>query len=244
MQLRDLSDMTAVVTGASSGIGAAAARALIAEGMNVVLSARSVDKLNGLAEELGERASVMVADVADRGQVARLFSFAKERHGGVDLLFNNAGVGYAGPFAESDPADWQRTFEANVFGVFNCTQEAIPLLRGRSGTMISSVASVAGRRGVEDLAVYSASKFAVVGFHDALRKELGNEGIRVSLIEPGAVYTNWGHGFAEGELKQRRDELQALSAEDIARLLVFGFAQPANVNLQEICVMPTRQLQP
>lgn len=82
MQLRDLSDLTAVVTGASSGIGAAAARALIAEGMNVVLSARSVDKLNALAEELGERASVMVADVADRGQVARLFSFAKERHGG------------------------------------------------------------------------------------------------------------------------------------------------------------------
>lgn len=243
MQLRDLSDLTAVVTGASSGIGAAAARALIAEGMNVVLSARSVDKLNALAEELGERASVMVADVADREQVARLFSFAKERHGGGPVVQQRR-CRLCRAFRRERPCGLAAYFRGQCVRSFQLHARSYSSASRSFWGDDQQRRQCCRRRGVEDLAVYSASKFAVVGFHDALRKELGNEGIRVSLIEPGAVYTNWGHGFAEGELKQRRDELQALSAEDIARLLVFGFAQPANVNLQEICVMPTRQLQP
>jgi len=92
--------------------------------------------------------------------------------------------------------------------------------------------------------VYNATKFAVVGFHDALRKELGPEGIRVSLIEPGAVYTRWGYNVPEDKMKERRDSIEALTSEDIARALVYAFAQPANMNVQEMLLMPTRQTAP
>jgi NADP-dependent 3-hydroxy acid dehydrogenase YdfG len=164
--------------------------------------------------------------------------------GGVDLLFNNAGVGYHGMFADSDPAEWKAMIDANLYGVLHCTRAAIPLMRGREGAMISTVSSVGGRHGIEGWSVYNATKFAVVGFHDALRKELGPEGIRVSLIEPGAVYTQWGFNVPADAMRERRDKLEALQAADIANALVFAFAQPGNVTCQEMFIMPTRQTYP
>ncbi len=106
------------------------------------------------------------------------------------------------------------------------------------------MASVGGRYGVPGWAVYKATKFAVVGLHDALRKELGGEGIRLSLIEPGAVCTNWGYNVPEEAMKESRDSVEGLRAEDIAKALVYSFAQPANVNLQEALIMPTKQIFP
>lgn len=244
MQLRNIKGRVAVVTGASSGIGEAAARALAGEGVKLVLAARSRDKIEALAAELGDDCLAMPTDVGNPAQVKTLFEQAKSRFGGVDLLFNNAGVGYNGAFADSDPAQWKATIDANLYGVLHCTQAAIPLMRGREGAMISTVSSVGGRHGIEGWSVYNATKFAVVGFHDALRKELGPEGIRVSLIEPGAVYTQWGYNVPEDAMRERRDKLGALHAEDIAHALVFAFAQPANVNCQELLVMPTRQTYP
>ncbi|MGC9163810.1 MAG: SDR family oxidoreductase [Thiomonas sp.] len=244
MQLRSLQDRIAVVTGASSGIGAAAARALVAEGMQVVLAARSADKLARLAAELGERALAVPTDVGDEAQVQRLFEQVASRFGGLDLLFNNAGVGYFGKFEHGRTAEWKATIDANLWGVLFCTRAAIPLLRGRPGAMISTVSSVGGRRGIEGWAVYNATKFAVVGLHDALRKELGPEGIRVSLIEPGAVYTDWGYNVPTEQMKARRDAVAALHAEDIAQALVYAFAQPPHVNPQELLIMPTRQVTP
>jgi NADP-dependent 3-hydroxy acid dehydrogenase YdfG len=244
MQLTNLTGKVAVVTGASSGIGAAAARALAAEGVQVVLAARSVDRLKILAQEIGESALVVPTDVGDEAAVARLFSEVKQRFGGLDLLFNNAGIGYGGDFVDGKTEEWRATIDANLYGVLFCTRQAIPLLRGRAGAMIATVSSVGGRHGIAGFAVYNATKFAVVGLHDALRKELGPEGIRVSLIEPGAVYTNWGYNIPKEEMKARRDKLEALKPEDIANALVYAFAQPANVNPQEILVMPTRQTYP
>ena len=244
MKIRDLSGQVAVITGASSGIGAAAARALVAEGMQVVLAARSASKLEVLAKELGERALAVPTDVGDEAQVRRLFDAVKDRFGGLDLLFNNAGVGYHGPLEHGKTAEWKATIDANLWGVLFCTRAAIPLLRGRTGAMINTVSSVGGRRGIEGWAVYNATKFAVVGMHDALRKELGPEGIRVSLIEPGAVYTDWGYNVPPEQMKARRDALEALHAEDIAQALVYAFAQPAHVNPQELLILPTRQTAP
>lgn len=244
MELNTLQDKVAVITGASSGIGMAAARQLAAEGVNVVLVARSADKLEALAAELGDRATVQAVDVGDRDAVVGLFETVRSRFGGLDLLFNNAGVGYSNTFENSTQEEWQKTIDANLYGVLNCTQLAIPLLRGREGAMISSVSSVGGRYGLAGWSVYNATKFAVVGFHDALRKELGPEGIRVSLIEPGAVYTHWGYNVPEDKMKERRDSLEALEAEDIGRALVYAFAQPRNVNVQEMLVMPTKQTTP
>ncbi|MHB0775966.1 SDR family oxidoreductase [Halomonas sp. WWR20] len=244
MELRNIEDSVAVITGASSGIGQATASALAKEGVRVVLVARSEDKLRDLAEEIGERATVKAADVADEDAVARLFSEIQSEFGGVDLLFNNAGVGYNNLFEDSTREEWRATIDANLYGVLNCTHQAIPLMRGREGAMISSVSSVGGRYGIAGWSVYNATKFAVVGFHDALRKELGGEGIRVSLIEPGAVYTNWGHNVPAEKMQERRDKVEALQAEDIANALTYAFAQPGHVNLQEVLIMPTRQVSP
>jgi NADP-dependent 3-hydroxy acid dehydrogenase YdfG len=243
MKMQDLSGKVAVITGASSGIGQAAARLLVAEGVHVVLVARRRDRLATLAEELGEAATVVQADVADLAQVKAVFDQVRTRFGGLDLLFNNAGIGISAPFEDSTPEDWKTMIDVNLYGVFNCTHEAIALMRGRPGAMISSVSSVGGRYGVQNWSVYSATKYAVVGFHDALRKELGPDRIRVSVIEPGAVWTEFGQNVSEA-MKERREILDALSAEDVAQALVYAFAQPANVLVEEILLRPVLQVAP
>lgn len=244
MKMQDLSGKVAVVTGASSGIGEATARLLVDEGVHVVLTARRTDKIEALAGELGEKAVAVAADVGDHGQVADLFEEVQRRFGGLDLLFNNAGMGINGPFAESRPEDWKTQVDANLYGVLNCTHAAIPLLKGREGAMISSVSSVGGRYGIAGWSVYNATKFAVVGFHDALRKELGPEGIRVALIEPGAVWTEWGHNVPEDAMRQRRESLDALTADDVAQALVYSFAQHPRVLVEEILIRPVKQVSP
>lgn len=244
MRLNDIRGRVAVITGASSGIGEASARVLAAEGVKVVLVARSRGKIEALATEIGSDCLAVPADVGDPVQVSSVFDRVQKRFGGVDLLFNNAGLGYHGVFADSDPSQWKTMIDVNIFGVLHCTRAAIPMMRGREGAMISTVSSVGGRHGLEGWSVYNATKFAVVGFHDALRKELGPEGIRVSLIEPGAVYTQWGYNVPADAMRERRDKLNALHAEDIANALLFAFAQPSNVNCQEMLIMPTRQTYP
>jgi len=244
MKMQDLTGKVAVVTGASSGIGEAAARLLVAEGVHVFLSARRRERIEALAEELGHKATAIIADVADVDQVRVLFDEVRARSGGLDLFFNNAGLGVFGPFRDSAPEDWRRTIDADIYGVLNCTRAAIPLMKGRPGAMISSVSSTGGRYGVEGWSVYCATKFAVVGFHDALRKELGPEGIRVSVIEPGAVWTEFGHNVPEEALRERRASLDALTADDVAQALVYAFAQHPRVLVEEILVRPVKQVVP
>lgn len=241
--MRDIRGSVALVTGASSGIGEAAARALAGAGVHVLMTARSADKLGKLESEL-EGSVAVACDVGDPEQVTRLFETIRERFDGLDLLFNNAGVGYFSKFEDSQRDEWYEQVDANLYGVLYCTQEAIPLMRGREGAMISTVSSIAGRAGMEGWSVYAATKHAVVGFHDALRRELGPDGIRVSLIEPGAVHTNWGFNVPKEKMEQRREEMEALHAEDIAEVLVSAFRQPGNVNWQELLVMPTKQTYP
>ena len=134
----------AVVTGASSGFGATAVRALVAQGMRVVMVARRGDRIQALADELGDQALPFEADVTDGARVSELFSMVRERFGGLDLLFNNAGLGIPGSFQESRPEDWQTMLDINVMGVLRCTQAAIPLMEGRTGAMVCSVSSVGG----------------------------------------------------------------------------------------------------
>lgn len=243
MQMQDLTGKVAVITGASSGIGVAAARLLAGEGVHVVLAARRREKLDDLAAELGDAATVVQADVADPDAVRALFDLVGERFGGLDLLFNNAGTGINAPFAESDPADWTTMIDANLYGVLHCTQAAVPLMAGRPGAMICSVSSVGGRYGTASWSVYSATKFAVVGFSDALRKELGPDGVRVCVLEPGAVRTEFGANVREA-MDERWDLLDAMSPQDVAQALVYAFAQPPNVLVQEIQLRPVLQVAP
>jgi len=243
MKMQDLTGKVAVITGASSGIGEATARLLVAEGVRVVLVARRRDRIAALAAELGDAALALTADVGNAAAVADVFGEVERRFGGLDLLFNNAGLGVNARFEASDPADWKRMIDVNLYGVLHCTQAAIPLMRGRPGAMISSVSSVGGRYGTETWSVYSATKFAVVGFHDALRKELGGEGIRVSVIEPGAVWTEFGQNVSDA-MRDRRESLDALTSEDVAQALVYAFAQPPRVLVEEILIRPVKQLAP
>jgi len=173
-----------------------------------------------------------------------LFTRVHEAFGGLDLLFNNAGVGVFGAFAKSRPEDWRRMIDANLMGLLACTQAAIPLMRGRPGAMIASVSSTGGRYGVEGWSVYCATKYAVVGFHETLRKELGAEGIRVTLIEPGAVWTEFGENIAADLVRERRQSLDALMPDDVAQSLVYAFAQHPRVLVQEILVRPVKQVAP
>ncbi len=245
MDLQDLKGKTAIITGASSGIGQAAARLLVGEGVRVILTARRKARLEALAGELGKDAIVVPADLGDPAQVKALFAAAREHFdGGLDLLFNNAGLGYNGVFETSKPEEWEKTIEANLYGVLRCTQAAIPMLRGRTGAMIATVSSVGGLYGMAGWSVYNATKWAVVGFCDAIRKELGPEGIRVTVIEPGSVWTEWGFNVDAATMRERREKVDALQPEDIARALVYTFAQPANVNVQEVRVQPVKQIQP
>ena len=243
MKMQDLTGKVAVITGASSGIGEATARLLVSEGVRVVLVARRRERIAALVEDLGDAAVALTADVGDAAAVAAVFAEVEQRFGGLDLLFNNAGLGVNARFEASDPADWKRMIDVNLYGVLHCTQAAIPLMRGRAGAMISSVSSVGGRYGTESWSVYSATKFAVVGFHDALRKELGGEGIRVSVIEPGAVWTEFGQNVSEA-MRERRESLDALTSEDVAQALVYAFAQPPRVLVEEILIRPVKQVAP
>lgn len=244
MKLEDLTGKTAVITGASSGIGEATARLLAAEGMKLVLVARRADRIEALAKELGDAAIPFVADVSDAAAVKALFDLVRERFGGLDLLFNNAGVGIWGRFADSDPADWKTQIDANLYGVLHCTHAALPLMKDRPGAMVATVSSVGGRYGIEGWGVYNATKFAVIGLHDCLRKEMGGEGIRFSVIEPGSVWTEWGDKTPDGMLEQRRASLDALTAEDIANALAFAFAQPPRVLVEEMLIRPVKQVAP
>ena len=243
MKMQDLTGKVAVITGASSGIGEATARLLVSEGVRVVLVARRHERIAALVEDLGDAAVALTADVGDAAAVALVFAEVERRFGGLDLLFNNAGLGVNARFEASDPADWKRMIDVNLYGVLHCTKAAIPLMRGRAGAMISSVSSVGGRYGTESWSVYSATKFAVVGFHDALRKELGGEGIRVSVIEPGAVWTEFGQNVSDA-MRERRESLDALTSEDVAQALVYAFAQPPRVLVEEILIRPVRQVTP
>lgn len=182
-----------------------------------------------------------MSNVRNADEVRGLFEFVRSQHGGLDLPFNNAGLGIHGAFVDSKADDRLEQIEVNLLGLLSCTNEAIPLMKSHEGAMNSSVSSVGGRDGVPGRAVYCATKFAVVGFHEALRKELGGEGIHVSVIEPRAVWTELGHNIDQ---QARRRELDALMPEDVGQALVYAFAQPARVLVEEILVRPGKQIVP
>ncbi|MCL9844286.1 SDR family oxidoreductase [Ralstonia solanacearum] len=244
MKMQDLTGKIAVVTGASSGIGEATTRMLVSEGAHVVLVARRRERIEALAKELGGRTTAFVADVGDASQVGALFVHVRETFGGLDLLLNNAGLGFNAAFVDSKPDQWRSVIDTNIIGMLSCTQAAIPLLKGRLGAMIASISSTGGRYGVEGWSVYCAIKYAVVGFHETLRKELGADGIRISVVEPGAVWTEFGHNVPEQTLRERREALDALHAEDVAQAIVYAFAQPPRALVQEILVRPVKQTSP
>jgi NADP-dependent 3-hydroxy acid dehydrogenase YdfG len=220
-----------LITGASTGIGAATARRAVEAGFRVVLSARSEDKLRRLADELGgdDRALPVAADVSVWEDNEKLAAAALERFGRLDVVFANAGFGAQRSFLGDSPEHWREMVLTNVLGVAYTIRATLAEVREREGHMILT-SSAAGRRAIEG-SLYSATKHAVTAMGESLRQELNGSGARVTLIEPGMVDTPFFDDPGEGRLQ----------AEDVARAVMFAVAQPAHVDINEILMRPTAQ---
>jgi NADP-dependent 3-hydroxy acid dehydrogenase YdfG len=225
-------DGVLVITGASSGIGEATARLAAAAGWRLVLAARSLDRLQALADELGGagRALAVRCDVTDWDDQQRLAAFASESFGAIDAVFANAGFGAARGFTAATPEHWRAMVLTNVLGPALTIRATLPALRESRGHLLVT-GSVAGRRAIAG-SLYSATKWAVTGMAEALRQEVDGSGIRVTLIEPGMVDTPF---FTERPLDG------ALAPDDVARAVLYALEQPPHVDVNEILVRPTAQ---
>lgn len=214
----DLTGKTAIVTGGTKGIGRGIAEALAREGSNVCISARNaseIEEATAALNKLGAATAIgSVCDVRDHAQVKSLFDRTNAALGGVDILVNNAGIGIFGLVEEMTPEDFRATLETNVFGVFYCCREAIPLMKARGGGYIINISSLAGANPHPRMAAYNASKFGLNGFSEALMQEVRHDGIKVSYIMPGSVNTAFG-----GDLPSDKNSWQ-LQPADIARVVL------------------------
>jgi NADP-dependent 3-hydroxy acid dehydrogenase YdfG len=224
-----MNDRVILITGASSGIGAATARAAHREGYQLILAARSADKLDALVKEFGpEKALAVSCDVTSMDDQRAMVDQALEHFGRIDAVFANAGRGgSAGGFSEADHESWRELLLTNVYGVGLTIQATLPALR-RSRGHILLTGSAAGRATIPG-SMYSASKWAVTGIGYNLREELRGSGIRVTLIEPGMVDTAFFDQAPE----------HALQDKDIANAVLYAVSQPPHVDVNEILVRPT-----
>ncbi|MGH2981372.1 MAG: SDR family NAD(P)-dependent oxidoreductase [Solirubrobacterales bacterium] len=240
----------AVVTGASSGIGEATALALAGAGAAVALGARRKDRLDDLAQRIGDdggSAHAYEVDVGDEAAARSFVEAAAEQMGGLDLLVNNAGVMLLGPVEGTDTEEWRRMVDVNLLGLLYCTQAAMPLIREGGGGDIVNLSSVAGRTARMGSGVYNLTKWGVNGFSEALRQEALHSGIRVSVVEPGFVATELqGHNrnpvVVEAIEKMRERTGEVLEASDIAAAILYAVSQPKRVCVNEVLVRPTGQL--
>jgi clavulanate-9-aldehyde reducatase len=243
----DLSNQVVAVTGASSGIGEATALACAQAGASVALAARRVDRIEELAERIAEqggRAIAVQTDVGEESQAREFVQRAQSELGRLDVLVNNAGVMLLGPLENAPTEEWRRMIHANVFGVLYCTHAALPLMRAQGGGHIVNVSSVAGRVARAGSGVYNLTKFGVGAFSESLRQEGVGIGVRVTVVEPGAVATELpGHNRPEvlEQMAKRFAGVTPLSSEDIAGAILYAIGQPPNVSVNEVLVRPSGQ---
>jgi 3-oxoacyl-[acyl-carrier protein] reductase len=214
----DLNGKVAIVTGGTRGIGRGIAEALVREGASVCISARSRNEIDNTIRELltleKGRITGIVTDVCNYSQVKSLFELAVLEFGGVDILINNAGIGMFQTVQEMSPEDFRSILETNLFGVFYCCHEAIPLMKKRGSGYIINMSSLAGTNAHPRMAAYNASKFGLNGFSEALMQEVRHDGIKVSYIMPGSVNTEFG-GDEPGD-----DKSWQLQPSDISRVVL------------------------
>jgi 3-oxoacyl-[acyl-carrier protein] reductase len=214
----DINRKVAIVTGGTKGIGRAIAEDLVRQGVNVCISARKRSEIDEAIVTLAGlnkgRVTGIVCDVCDHSQVKALIERTVEEFGGLDILVNNAGVGIFATVETMPPEDFRTVLETNLFGVYYCCHEAIPLMKQRGGGYIINISSLAGANPHPRMAAYNASKFGLNGFSEALMQEVRNDGIKVSYIMPGSVNTEFG-GDEPGE-----DKSWQLQPKDIARVVL------------------------
>ena len=246
-----LDGTVALVTGASSGIGAATATALAADGATVALAARRTDRLEAVAAEIrdkGGTALVLESDVTEEAQAADAVERTVAELGRLDTLVNNAGVMLLGPAVDAPLSEWQQMVELNVLGLLYCTHAALPhLLRSaedgpRQVADLVNISSVAGRIARNGNGVYSLTKHGVGAFSESLRQEFAKRYLRVSLVEPGATATELAGHNRPAILDSIRSQFgQTMEAADIADAISYIVTRPRHVTVNEILIRPTEQ---
>jgi NADP-dependent 3-hydroxy acid dehydrogenase YdfG len=239
----------AVVTGATSGIGAATARRLAADGAAVALVGRREERLRDLAAELGDHAVHVAVDVSDRDAIGAAADSIRRRLGRVDLVVANAGVMLPAPFEEADTTEWDRMLDTNVRGLLATgrafADDLLSAAAGGGPADLVHVGSIGGHQVFPHYGVYGATKAAVAHLTRNLRAELGPRGVRVKNVEPGLVRTELGDHATDTGIREAlatwRDEIGALPPEDIADAIAFAVAAPPRMNVAELIVLPTVQ---
>ncbi|KID42485.1 SDR family oxidoreductase [Fructilactobacillus fructivorans] len=235
-----------VITGGSSGMGAATTKLALARGAKVVVGARNQDQLEQLATEVDnpKNFSYRVTDVTKKEDVQELVGMAISQYGQLDVMYNNAGIMPQGPVDDPDRLiDWEKTINTNIMGVLNGIVAAVPQMKQQGQGLIMATDSVAGHVVYPNSAVYNGSKYAVKAIMEGLRQEQHKNGIKTGIVSPGFVDTNLMDTINDDEI---RNQIEAgkkgwLSPENIAEIAVFMMSQPENVDINEILVRPTDQ---
>ena len=225
---RELKGMRVLITGASQGIGRALAELAAKRGMRVLAAARSIELLQQLATELkkqGHALEVVQADVASEAGRAAMVRAATEKFGGLDILVNNAGIGATGHFADSEPEVLRQIIETNFFGTVETTRAFLPLLRQGNLPAVVNVSSILGKRAIAGRSLYSASKFAVEGWTQAIRAEFARFDIDVITINPGLTQTNFSQNMLERKGKMQLDHMRGMTSEQVAEATLEAMAR-------------------
>lgn len=246
MPARKLEGKIALVTGASSGIGAATAMMLAGEGALVVAIARRADRLRDLVDRIdaaGGEALAIAVDVTDEAQVETMIAKVIENYGRIDILLAIAGIGVAAPFDNTTPAEYRQMMEVNFLGLLYPIHAALPGMKQQGAGHIVIMSSGTGRY-IHPSVVYSGTKHAASAMAESLRREVGKDGVRVTCIEPGAVKTEFISQMRDdvrASVEQRLGDMEQLEADDIAAAILYAVTQPRRVNVNILTLYPTQQ---
>ncbi|MFB9978698.1 SDR family NAD(P)-dependent oxidoreductase [Mesorhizobium kowhaii] len=244
--MQKLNGKIALVTGASSGIGAATALALAAQGAVVAIAARRRQRLDDLAKRIRDARGeelVIEADITDEAQATAMVRRVLESYGRLDMLFNVAGVGVAAPFRNTTTGEYREMVDINILGLLYTINAALPAMKRQGIGHIVIVSSGTGRY-IHPSVVYSGTKHAASAMAESLRREIGKDGIRVTVIEPGAVRTEFTANMRDEvrlAVEQRLGNMEQLESEDIAAAMLYAVSQPPRVNVNILTLYPTQQ---
>ncbi|MBC8987981.1 SDR family oxidoreductase [Pedobacter sp. N36a] len=243
----NIKDKIVIITGASSGMGEAAAKHLATLGATVVLGARRADKIEQLAkdiQETGGKALAVTVDVTNLKQVKNLVDTAVQQFGRVDVILNNAGIMPLSPMDRINVDEWNTMIDVNIKGVLNGIAAVLPYMKAQKSGQIINTSSVAGHKVFNGSAVYSATKYAVRALTEGLRMEVKSHNIRTTIVCPGAVKTELLEHISEADIQQANKDYVGevgISPDSFARVVAFAISQPEDVDINEVIFRPTAQ---
>jgi ribitol 2-dehydrogenase len=239
--VQSLNGKIAIVTGASSGIGRAVAYELAGQGVKLVLTARSGDRLARLAQELSSESVVVPADMTSPKDIRTIVEHAIDRFGRIDILLANAGIYISGDVVDGEPDAWDQLISTNVTGVFRLVHAVLPYLLAQKSGDILVTSSISGHQAIHWEPVYSASKHAVQSFVHGLRRQLLTTGVRVGAVAPGMVLNElWGI-TDPAKIEQKVSRGAGLRSEDVAEAILFMLTRPQNVTIRDLVMLPRAQ---